>query len=725
MVKLKQLTKAKITVERFGGYDHREVIQDGSWYDERNLASDGFPLMTVRKNRVQVPDIDGVSADSIVAITGKERLVWLDRGGKVWCNGNSVQLYPLQTPPDNPWSAVSYTPWAHISNEEEALQVVAPLTYDLYDHTVEFRLFPPDADHPNYRYTMWYNQRTGEWVENDLDEATIWIDRPMEIGESVYVRVQQVPAALRDGRRRTMVNMGAYVFITPDNLFVNAVKLASGAAMTAGEDYGSVDHSFEARAAQGVSYDLTLQICNQEGAVFTVAHTGDTRPWSVSDGDLWLDTSTNPATMRRWSATLSSYEAVEGTCIKVGLTGIGVGFAKGDGAKFDAFLNNSKWYVNSTLVDDPVLREQVHKLLKAEQYLYQCDDDYVVIPGIIKETEVLVELRYDGDLLVQNHVAMERKAPVMDYVVETGNRLWGCHYGPDEDGQILNEIYACKLGDFKNWRVYQGLSTDSYTASRGSDGPYTGASVLDGHPLFFKRNCVEKVFPSASGAHQIVTQTLDGVQQGSDRSLVVINDRLYYKTDHGIVCYTGAVPQYISEPLGEDEYVEASAGRHLQKYAVSMRRKDEDPLVFVYDTERGVWHVEDEAWYDAPAVTWEDRLYYVGTFGDLWRYGAGDREGVRWYAESGVLGLDVNQRKYISRINLRCRLELGSTATVFVQYNDSGVWQRKGTLWGNRRDTQTLVIWPRRCDTFRLRIEGVGGFALYSITYLRERGSDV
>ena len=42
-----------------------------------------------------------------------------------------------------------------------------------------------------------------------------------------------------------------------------------------------------------------------------------------------------------------------------------------------------------------------------------------------------------------------------------------------DSGEAVNEIYASKLGDFRNWRCFEGLSTDSYAAARGSDGAFT------------------------------------------------------------------------------------------------------------------------------------------------------------------------------------------------------------------------------------------------------------
>ena len=57
---------------------------------------------------------------------------------------------------------------------------------------------------------------------------------------------------------------------------------------------------------------------------------------------------------------------------------------------------------------------------------------------------------------------------------------------------MVNELYACKLGDFKNWNCFLGISTDSYVASVGTDGPWTGAVTYLGNPIFFKETCLHK-----------------------------------------------------------------------------------------------------------------------------------------------------------------------------------------------------------------------------------------
>ena len=99
-------------------------------------------------------------------------------------------------------------------------------------------------------------------------------------------------------------------------------------------------------------------------------------------------------------------------------------------------------------------------------------------------------------------ITITRTLPDMDYVCECQNRLWGCYYGLS-GGKVINAIYCCARGDFKNWRQYMGLATDSWTASVGSDGQWTGAANYLGHPCFFKEERIHTVTVSSEGAHQI------------------------------------------------------------------------------------------------------------------------------------------------------------------------------------------------------------------------------
>lgn len=692
-VQLKQLTKAKLHNDTFRGYDHRPVTQEGTWYEEENLCSDKYPLATVRRNRERVEAVDGNIVQSVIAMCGKEHLVILDDEGMIHCNGEVQQL-------------LDYVDrvWVRPASRAELADLEAAADYfGVGTQTMVYEARVPEG---NTEPLLGWWLPDGTWTVN-LQAAGIVYQTGYSpsVGDTITVEVERQMSPYAAVPRQ-LVSMGAYVVIFPDAKYINVVKLAAGQALVADEDYGDLGHKvttvFDAMGTGGDQIELTL--CDLNGTAYTNVTASDTEP--ATQSGYWLDTR-GSMQLLEWSAAATTWVAIPTTYVKIRATGstkIGEGFRAGDGVQLTA---------------SPLISQvKGVGLLNRAQVLHAVAEDgsWVVVTGVCEFATVNTEL------------TMERKVPALDYVCECGNRLWGCHYGPGADGEILNEIYASKLGDFKNWNVFEGISTDSYVASRGSDGPYTGAAVLGGNPLFFKEETLEKVFPSASGAHQINTVSLDGVQAGCSRSMVVIDDALYYKSRGGVMRYTGSLPVLVSPQFGDVQYAGALAGRRGKLYYIAMRSIVDNRMhLFVLDTQTGIWNKEDCPFTGLTECMcpWDGSLYYcVG--GELWRFGTGSNSmGVHWYAETNVLGLDVAQHKYIGRINLRYAMEQAATARVLIMYDNSGEWITKERLRGTRIRSGAMCIWPRRCDTFRLRLEGTGGFTLYSLTMDRERGSDV
>ena len=208
------------------------------------------------------------------------------------------------------------------------------------------------------------------------------------------------------------------------------------------------------------------------------------------------------------------------------------------------------------------------------------------------------------------------------------------------------------------------------------------------------------------------------MQKGSEDSLVIIGERLYYVSRSGVCVYTGTLPVLISDNFGEWKFGAASAGRDGSKYVACMTRSDNERLCMVYDTDTGLWHVEDETWGGIP-MTWNDALYFIDDL-QIYRRGAGNANGIEWWAESDELSLELPEHKWVYCLRLRFKLDLQAEARVYIAY-DGGDWERKGTLHGNRLGSNELNIWPRRCDHFRIRLEGTGGCELQSISYRIER----
>jgi hypothetical protein len=316
----------------------------------------------------------------------------------------------------------------------------------------------------------------------------------------------------------------------------------------------------------------------------------------------------------------------------------------------------------------------------------------------------------------------------MDFLIEHDNRLWGCRYGPDESGAVVNELYSCALGDFRNWNQFLGLSTDSYRVSLGSDGPFTGAITHGGYPLFFKEQCLHKVFGQIPANFSIQTTACRGVRKGCGRSLAIVGEILYYKSRHGVCAYDGSLPVEVSEPLGQERYTDAVAAAHGGKYYISMK-KDRDGSwdLFVFDTEKGLWHRED----DLAAYLFcscGDELYCATEDGRiLTMLGSGQsyEQNVSWMFETGILGASFPEKKYLQKLNIRMMLQQGSRMRILAQYDSVGQWHDLGYLTGTDLRSFTVPVKPRRCDHLRLRIEGEGPGMIYSITKTYSRGSDV
>ena len=329
-------------------------------------------------------------------------------------------------------------------------------------------------------------------------------------------------------------------------------------------------------------------------------------------------------------------------------------------------------------------------------------------------------------------VTIRRRVPDMDFVCEAQNRLWGCFYGNDGT-QNINEVYCCALGDFRNWEQYLGISTDSWRASRGSDGPWTGCVNYFGTPTFFKENVIHPISVSSVGAHQIGDIPARGVQQGSHKSLAVVGETLYYKSRTGVVAYQGGMPADVSQALGEEKYYNAAAGVFGTRYYISMQDAFNAWHFFCFDSGKGLWMHEDELHAEGFAQV-GDELYALvnngitainGTDGDL----EGDFEwscttGLLAY-EQGVSGRGAQPVRYISRYNIRVNMERNTGFQMFIEYDSSGIWNFAGDFHLPTTGTVTIPVRPRRCDHMRLMFVGRGDFRMYSIARVLERGSDV
>ena len=256
------------------------------------------------------------------------------------------------------------------------------------------------------------------WVQNN----TLYIN-----GASMEA---YMPSVSISAGEKQLISMGAYLCIFPDGIYFNTEK------------YSDNGYMGQENTVNAASTNIDISLCLVDGTALTVSYKQASQPENPTNGQYWLDTSGKLHTLKQWAEATSQWVSVLTVYLKLSANGIGRGFKQYDGIRLSGLTGN----------------EQVEKL-NGSQILYDVGESYLVIVGLVDETTKVTS----------GTVKTARKVPSMDFITESGNRLWGCKYGV-ADGETVNEIYCCKLGDFKNWECYQGVSTDSWRASCGTDG---------------------------------------------------------------------------------------------------------------------------------------------------------------------------------------------------------------------------------------------------------------
>ena len=470
---------------------------------------------------------------------------------------------------------------------------------------------------------------------------------------------------------KTLVPMGAKIAIFPDKKLFDTTTL-----------------SFTDMEQKNVSSGtVSVTLAKGDGTPYGQYTEGGTAPENPENGQLWLDTSGDAPVMKTWSEAQGLWVAEATTYVLVSATGLGQGLKALDGVTVSGLEEGG---------------------LNGDWTLTDAGPDYILFTGILQKA-----------LTQAGEVRVERTCPEMDFVVEKDNRLWGC-------SSADHEIYCCKLGDPTNWRAYQGVATDSYAVTVGTPGPFTGAAVSGSAVIFFKENCLHRVYGTQPSNFTVYVDNLRGVQQGCHKSAVRVNEYLYYKSVFDVCVYADSEVAGISAALGTESYKNAVAGVCGNRLYLSMEDQEGAWQLLVYDTAAGVWTREDgtHALGFASCLTetfmlradgelyallpgeYNKDFFMVGSDYTVYAQEETDEE-VSWELRTGEILRELPDHKYIGKIQLYLELDPGARAEVALR-RDGGAWETVQELSGGDQRRCTLPIYPRRCDRMEIRLTGVG-----------------
>lgn len=343
---------------------------------------------------------------------------------------------------------------------------------------------------------------------------------------------------------------------------------------------------------------------------------------------------------------------------------------------------------------------------------------------LVLPRESFIELTGDGATNITYSGSLSRTMPDLDHVIEWGNRLWGV-------SNITNTVYACKLGDPKNWQYYQGTSLDSFYAEQGTDEDWTGCAAYSGHLILFKQNSMTKIYGTAPSNFQIVNAVCYGVEEGSENSIAIINDTVFYKSTIGIMAYNGGVPYCVSDKLNM-KFKNVVGGTEGINYYASVQREDNTHEILVLDVQKAMWHREDDVRF-RDCCTMDGSLYFISDVAtDSFEANkvyiinpetaTETYEGMHWMATFGPFDEYLENRKIYSKLSLRFKANGTSTANVYIALNE-GEWELVKAFTNIATEGEFIPIVPRRCDRYSIKIEGTGNCEIKTLTRRVRRGT--
>jgi hypothetical protein len=343
-------------------------------------------------------------------------------------------------------------------------------------------------------------------------------------------------------------------------------------------------------------------------------------------------------------------------------------------------------------------------------------------------------------------IAVSRSVPDLDFICEKDNRLWGVSNSQKNDlkdpdtGKVSvfngRAIYASALGDPTNWWVFDGVDTDAYQVSVGSAGNFTGICSFGGAVCCWKEHILHKIFGSYPSEYYMTDSHIEGVGAGSERSMAVINDTLYYNGATGVYAFNGGSPVLIGYEIGQ-KLKNAVGGTDGTKWYLSATREDGETELLCYDLKHRKWIREDDT--DAKAFAFvSDTLYIVQKSPDLQEndviykvdQDASDEQPVSWRADFVAFDEASTNHKYYLRIILKVDLSPNSSVSLFAS-EDGEDWQEVLTNMSNPLSapskqylSKNVEIPVKRCDSLKLRVCGYGKVMLRGITREYIEGSE-
>lgn len=317
-----------------------------------------------------------------------------------------------------------------------------------------------------------------------------------------------------------------------------------------------------------------------------------------------------------------------------------------------------------------------------------------------------------------------------EYPVSSENRIWVC-------SSEKNEIRSCKLGTPTAWQTYEGLASDSYTASVGISSKFTGSAAFQGYVYFFKENSFYRIYGSKPANYQITNHNVIGVKEGCHNTVRECGDYLFYLSPKGFVRFNGTTAQVISEKIGNGNTIRCTSCEVLgdRYYCWAKTDKDDKYRLYCYDTSRDLWTVSDAEGDENTRLINSLNRILLSNVGNITEIISDENTDIysswllendkpcEWFVDFATTLDDSFDPKIITKIKLNVVLKSDSVLRVYVKYDNESEYRLLREITNEEgRITQIVPMIQNRYEHMQVRLSGEGYIKLYGIVRYIEYG---
>ncbi len=510
---------------------------------------------------------------------------------------------------------------------------------------------------------------------------------------------------LTETDKKQLIPVGRDLFVVPDGVLLHK-----------NEDGEWEQHKADPHYTADLG-GMNLGTCDAQGKNKRAVFAGATEP--PQNGFDWLDTGVSPLVLKR----------------------------KNDGGAWEE-ITPECWYFMQTGLHEIFRERDVLRITANGLFRFsEANVGSVLQNQIIFTGEILSDASSGGLLHIQ------RPFPVIDHAVAVGNRIWGCRYGKNADGEFVNEVFCSALGDPLSWNRYGTDADDCYCVSLGFPGAFTSAAALYDDVIFFKENAVICVSGTEPAVFRVSCNEGKGVRVGCEKSVQKLGTNLVYCGVDGVYRSNGVYTVRLCDGFLPTALENAVGGVSGEKYYLSAQNTKGEYETFVFRAGKDTWHREDNKLkvqfyirqrnclymlcepfvqtllgitvhcvmiyitdYDAPGK-YTNCLLADGTTEENYAYKRDDS--FDWYILTKELDLDERTTKCIREISVCFELEDSSLFGAELR-TDRGERKALGKFTGKGLRRRTFHVNTLPCENIRLYFYGHGGCTIRDVEIVYE-----